>query len=225
MFASENALQQRQRQQQLRWKSTGTKKKGKSFKPRTRPKNGYYARLDRSRAENSFRPKKIPGPREPNDIKTPIPRIDRSQIRIRDTLDADEDDDLTPLGTLMGGTLRALRAEAAAQTNLLGPEHDPDSLESRLRTMDFFTSADGSTEDRVGARRAVAAETYRDSDTSADEMLQRIDALVEEERVAYMELPETEHVLPVAGGAGDPGGVPGGAADHVPHNQLAHGDW
>mmetsp|Transcript_1671 Transcript_1671/g.4320 ORF Transcript_1671/g.4320 Transcript_1671/m.4320 type:complete len:286 (+) Transcript_1671:1557-2414(+) len=125
----------------------------------------------------------------------------------------------------MGGTLRALRAEAAAQTNLLGSDHDPDSLESRLRTMDFFTSADGSTEDRVGARRALAAETYRDSDTSADEMLRRIDALVDEERVAYMELPETEHVLPTAGGAGDPGGVPGGAADHVPPNQLAHGDW
>ena len=61
---------------------------------------------------NSFKPKKISGPKEPNDIKTPLPKIDKSQIRVRDTLDAEEDDDLTPLGTLMGGALRALRARA-----------------------------------------------------------------------------------------------------------------
>jgi len=209
------------RQQQLRWKSTGKKKK--PFQPKSRPKGGHYARLDRSRAENSFQPKKIPGPKEPNDIKTPLPRIDRSQIRIRDTLDADEDDDLTPLGTLMGGALRALRADAAAGTNLLGGNSasDLDSLESKLKTMDFFVSEDGSTEDLVGARRAVAAETYAGSDTSADEMLRRIDELVDEERVDYMELPKTEY----AGGTANGRDSEDGAAIQIPRNQLAHGDW
>jgi len=225
---------QQQQQQQLRWKSSSSSSAGGSkknkFKPRGHPRtrNGYYARLDRSRAENSFKPKKLPGPREPNDVKTPLPRIDKSRIRIRDTLDADEEDDLTPLGTLMGGTLRALRAEAEANANananVNAAVSDLDSLEAKLRTMDFFTSADGSTEDLVGARRAVAAETY---DGSADEMLRKIDELVDEERFAYMDLPKTEFADAslAAGDSGDPADVPGGAAIQIPRNQLAHGDW
>jgi hypothetical protein len=215
--------QQLVQQQQLRWKSTGGGTKKKSFKPRGRSRgSGYYARLDRSRGENAFRPKKIPGPKEPNDIKTPLPRIDRAQIRIRDTLDADEEDDLTPLGTLMGGALRALRAEVEGSSGTGAvSDYDLDALESKLRTMDFFTSADGSTEDLVGARRAVAAETYEHSDTSAEEMLQRIDELVDEERVEYMELPKTEFAATAR--RGDSENL--GATNQIPRNQLAHGDW
>jgi len=210
----------------VRWKSTGGGTKKKSFKPRGRSRgSGYYARLDRTRGENAFRPKKIPGPKEPNDIKTPLPRIDRSQIRIRDTLDADEEDDLTPLGTLMGGALRALRAEAGGSAGTgtgAVSDYDLDALESKLRTMDFFTSADGSTEDLVGARRAVAAETYDHSGTSPEEMLQRIDELVDEERVEYMDLPKTEFAATATRG-GDSENL--GATAQIPRNQLAHGDW
>jgi hypothetical protein len=233
--ASSNSVQQNQDQQQpnqhqhlqqLRWKSTGGGTKKKPFKPRGRSRgSGYYARLDRTRGENAFRPKKIPGPKEPNDIKTPLPRIDRSQIRIRDTLDADEEDDLTPLGTLMGGALRALRAEAGGNAGTgIGAvsDYDLDAVESKLRTMDFFTSADGSTEDLVGARRAVAAETYDHSGTSPEEMLQRIEDLVDEERVEYMDLPKTEFAAAATRG-GDSENL--GATAQIPRNQLAHGDW
>lgn len=228
--ASSDSVQHRQQhhqqQQQVRWKSTGGGTKKKSFKPRGRSRgSGYYARLDRTRGENAFRPKKIPGPKEPNDIKTPLPRIDRSQIRIRDTLDADEEDDLTPLGTLMGGALRALRAEAGGNAGTgtgAVSDYDLDALESKLRTMDFFTSADGSTEDLVGARRAVAAETYDHSGTSPEEMLQRIDELVDEERVEYMDLPKTEFAA-TATRRGDSENL--GATAQIPRNQLAHGDW
>lgn len=172
---------------------------------------------------NSFKPKKNSGQKDPNDIKTPLPKIDKSQIRIRDTLDAEEEDDLTPLGTLMGGALRALRAEAEAQSqanNNINSESF-DSLESKLRTMDFFTSADGSTEDLVGARRAVSAETYDHSDVSPEEMLTRIDQLVDQERFDYMELPKTEFAASDIGDSSEDLG----ATSQIPHNQLAHGDW
>jgi len=165
---------------------------------------------------NSFKPKKVSGPKEPNDVKTPLPKIDKSQIRIRDTLDAEEEDDLTSLGTLMGGTLRALRAEAAKASSL-----QLDSIESKLKTMDFFTSADGSTEDLVGARRAVSAETYDHSDVSAEEMLSRIDELVDQERFDYMELPKTEFAASMS----DESSQDMGTTSQIPHNQLAHGDW
>lgn len=215
--------QEQPQQQQLRWKSGsggGQKKKSSSFRPRSRPKTGYYARLDRHRSElgalarNRNANKRAPG--DPRDAKTPVPRIDRSQIRVRDALDADEEDDLTGLGTLVGGALRSLRAEAVSRPDRGGT----DALESDLRTMDFFTSAEGSTEDRVGARRAVAAETYGGG--GAREMLRRIDELVERERFEYMDLPRTNE---------RPGASPGDAGDddgttnQIPRNQLAHGEW
>lgn len=165
---------------------------------------------------NSFKAKKLPGPKEPNDIKTALPRIDKSQIRIRDALDLEEDDDLTPLGTLMGGALRALRAEAQSD-----PLQELDQVEEKLRTMDFFTSADGSTEDLVGARRAVSKETYDDT-TSVDEMLHRIDQLVDQERFEYMELPPTEFATSTSSDTPEEGSQ---AGTQIPRNQLAHGDW
>ncbi len=216
---SDTTLQQQY--QQIRWKSSGGN--GSKKKPSSHFKGGYYSRLDRNRAMNSFKPKKLPGPKEPNDIKTPLPKIDKSQIRIRDTLDAEEEDDLTPLGTLMGGTLRALRDEAAAAAAAAAQANtvDLDSIESKLKIMDFFTSADGSTEDLVGARRAVSAETYDHSNVSAEEMLLKIDQLVDQERFDYMELPKTEVSISSSGDSSEDLG----ATSQIPHNQLAHGDW
>ena len=195
-----------QQQQQQRWFSNSGGKKKKS------PGGGYYARLDRSR-QQSFRPPK----KNRDPMKTPLPRIDKSQIRIRDALDLDEDeDDLTPLGTLMGGALRALRA------NDLGATNDLDDVEAQLKTMDFLTSADGSTEDLVGARRALTADA-RSASYSAEEMMRRIDDLVNQERFDYMELPETRFL---DGNDDDFAGDNGaGAENQIPPNQLAHGDW
>lgn len=218
----------------VRWKSSSSNNSGskkKPFRPRRAPqKGGYYSRLDRSRASESLRRKPKPGPREPNDTKTALPRIDRSRVRIRDALDADDEDDLTSFGPLMGGALRALRHEAAGTNPLGGGPNDYDSnkLESRLRMMDFFTSVDGSTEDLVGARRAVAADTHGGS-AEADAMLRRIDDLVDEERFEYMELPRTDDFN--GNGNGNSNGESnssGGADDNsgmIPRNQLAHGDW
>eukprot|EP00536_Pseudo-nitzschia_multiseries_P012129 jgi/Psemu1/31021/gm1.31021_g len=216
----------------IRWKSSSSSSSSsssrrKSFRPRRAPNNGYYSRLDRARglARRSASKAKPSGPREPNDISTPIPRIDRSQIRIRDALDLDGDDDLTTLGPLMGGALRALRHEASSGANQL--QGDVDALESELKMMDFFTSVDGSTEDRVGARRAVAADGYH-ADASSEELLRRIDELVDRERFEYMELPTTNDLFG-AGAPGDAaasgGGGDDGAATQIPRNQLAHGEW
>lgn len=176
--------------------------------------------MDQSRgAAAAFRrlPAKPQGPKEPNDIKTAIPRIDRAQARVGDALDTGSGDDLTSLGPLMGGALRALRQSANAGAN-------SSDLESQLKMMDFFTSEDGSTEDLVGARRAAAADTYG-GPAEADEMLQRIDQLVDAERFEYMELPTTEDLFPQGGRKSSDDGDEDGNSIRIPHNQLAHGEW
>ena len=131
----------------------------------------------------------------------------------------------------MGGALRALRNENAQNASA---SIDVDELESQfLRTMDFFTSETGSTEDLVGSRRAVAAETYSDPSSggvTAAEMLRRIDQLVDEERFEYMDLPKTESLGQqdqyFIGEGGDQAAVGGaGTVNQIPPNQLAHGDW
>ena len=221
----------------MRWKSSyngnGGGSKRKKFRPSRAPTKGsyYYNRNNKTHGNNKMKNKAVKGVKEPYDISTAIPRIDKSQIRIRDALDADEDDDLTPLGPLMGGALRALRNENSQNASA---SIDVDELESQfLRTMDFFTSETGSTEDLVGSRRAVAAETYSDPSSggvTAAEMLRRIDQLVDEERFEYMDLPKTESLGQqdqyFIGEGGDQAAVGGaGTVNQIPPNQLAHGDW
>ncbi len=143
-----------------------------------------------------------------------------SQIRITDVDEAEEDkmagdDILSTLGPLMGGTVRMMRARAAASPTLAAAGDD---IEAHLRMMDFFTSPPGSTEDLVGARRAVALEALPDEDVST--IMEEIDRLVEEERVNYMDLPPTDPISLL-----DLKNEESTGSNQIPKTQLAHGDW
>jgi hypothetical protein len=229
-------------QQQLRWKSSSSSssngnsgsnnKKSTSFRPRRAPAgnsskgNGYYYNRHTENGKLLRKQRKEEGVKEPYDIKTSIPKINKSQIKITDCLldaDENEDDDLTELGTLMGGALRSLRAE---QDNMTTSQSQDNELENQLRVMDFFISADGSTEDLIGSRRAVTSDTPL---INADTMLDRIDSLVDQERFEYMELPKTDHITQAdilkGNDASSGGGGGGNTIGQIPANQLAHGDW
>ena len=244
--------------QQLRWKSSsndsnnngnssGKKSSSSTFRPRRAPAagnrkggnngkgNGYYYNRHTENGKLLRKQRKESGIKEPFDIKTPIPKINKSQIKVTDCLldaDENEDDDLTELGTLMGGALRSLRAEQQAKESSSNSnpsssnQQQQDELEKQLRVMDFFISADGSTEDLIGSRRAVTADSPL---IDADTMLDRIDSLVDQERFEYMELPKTDHITQadiLKGNDASSGGKGGGnTIGQIPANQLAHGDW
>eukprot|EP00751_Fragilariopsis_kerguelensis_P007942 CAMPEP_0170798022 /NCGR_PEP_ID=MMETSP0733-20121128/26039_1 /TAXON_ID=186038 /ORGANISM="Fragilariopsis kerguelensis, Strain L26-C5" /LENGTH=474 /DNA_ID=CAMNT_0011149157 /DNA_START=174 /DNA_END=1598 /DNA_ORIENTATION=+ len=185
---------------------------------------------------------KIGGTKEPMDsMKTPFPLTDTLQITngenadydnaINDTdcllkLDDFEDDDLSELGTLMGGALRSLRHTNQKKEASGGDDDGMDDIENKLRLMDYFVSEDGSTTDLQGTRRAVSMETYSGNPQDAQAMLERIETVVDDERFNYMELPKTntfsenenDDAIEKSAGAA-------GAIDQIPHNQLAHGDW
>ena len=91
-------------------------------------------------------------------------------------------------------------------------------LETKLKMMDYFTSAPGSTEDLVGERRILAMETPDEQERLA--LMKEIDRLVEEERLNHMELPATEPITVEELEKEQSSG-----STHIPHNQLAHGDW
>jgi hypothetical protein len=59
--------------------------------------------------------------------------------------------------------------------------------------------------------------------------LARIDELVDAERFEYMELPSSADfstgALSGDSEAAASSSSSGGASDHIPRNQLAHGDW
>ena len=241
--------------QQLRWKSSsndsnnngnssGKKSSSSTFRPRRAPAsnrkggnngkgNGYYYNRHTENGKLLRKQRKESGIKEPFDIKTPIPKINKSQIKVTDCLldaDENEDDDLTELGTLMGGALRSLRAEQQAKESSSNNSNSSssqqqDELEKQLRVMDFFISADGSTEDLIGSRRAVTADSPL---IDADTMLDRIDSLVDQERFDYMELPKTDPITQadiLKGNDASSGKGGGNTIGQIPANQLAHGDW
>lgn len=233
---------------QQRWKSSGSNSPPKggggggsknnssrapsaaasSFRPRRAPGQDYFrSKAPKAPGGGSGRGRKGPkGPREPNDVSTPFPRIDLSKIRITDPDDADDmedDDDLSTLGPLMGGAVRMLRAQSSLRG--AGATRRPpaasaweDDVEAQLRMMDHFTSSPGSTEDLVGARRAVALEALPGEDPAA--IMADIDRFVEEERLQYMDLPPTDPIS-----LEDLRREENKGTNQIPKNQLAHGDW
>jgi len=239
----------------LRWKSNNSSsnnnnnnnKKSSTSKRRVPSKgSGYYYNRHSQNGKEMRKFNKVVkqaaavGKKEPFDIKTAIPKIDKSQIRITDVdaddddclLDADdaEDDDLSELGTLMGGALRSLRHKQEQQQQQNETDSSGmDDIENQLRVMDYFVAEDGSTSDLMGSRRAVSSETYSGNKQEANDMLRRIDELVDQERFDYMELPKTDNLTgnnddkDDTGTAGSAGGA--GTINQIPANQLAHGEW
>jgi len=179
------------------------------------------------------------GTQESSAMKTPFPLTDTLQITNGENSDYDntdtdcllklddfEDDDLSELGTLMGGALRSLRHTNQKKEASGGDDDGMDDIENKLRLMDYFVSEDGSTTDLQGTRRAVSMETYSGNPQDAQALLERIETVVDDERFNYMELPKTntfsendnDDAIEKSAGAA-------GAIDQIPHNQLAHGDW
>jgi hypothetical protein len=169
------------------------------------------------------------GVKDPNDASRPLPKVKFSDIRITDVDDLDpEEGSMEPFlsDPLMSNAIEMLRSGAASagasggvgrhgKVTMSGNELD---IESQLKMMDFFTSAPGSTEDLVGARRAVSLEALPHEDPNA--ILQQIDRLVEQERLQYMDLPPTDLVTIDEMNQDATTG-----STRIPPNQLAHGDW
>jgi small subunit ribosomal protein S5 len=155
------------------------------------------------------RPVPPKGPREPNDITRPIPKIDLNKIEITD-VDAEPEDDewLDPLIAL---------ALEQVQQKSSGMIQEMD-VETQLKMMDYFVSQPGSTEDLVGERRILSLEGWSGGDRQR--LVDDIDRLVETERVQYLELPRTEIPTSQELAASETGGIA-----RIPSNQLAHGDW
>mmetsp|Transcript_3608 Transcript_3608/g.6783 ORF Transcript_3608/g.6783 Transcript_3608/m.6783 type:complete len:392 (+) Transcript_3608:3-1178(+) len=205
--------------QALRWKSSGggNKNNKSSFRPRRVPGKDYFRSHQKQKLTG--KPKKIKGPKEPFDVSTPLPQIDLSQMKITDVEDGEDGDmepmDWSDLEPLMGDAIRSLRAQAQPNSGRAAMEND---VEAQLRMMDFFTSAPGSTEDLVGARRAVALEAFEGEDTDA--IMEDIDRLVDKERIDYMDLPPTDPIS-----LEDLQKDANKGASQIPPNQLAHGPW
>jgi hypothetical protein len=184
------------------------------FRPRRRPGKNYRAAATVPLKKVHPKQKKSRGPKDPNDVSTPPrPSINFSNIKITDVFDEGEyqsaDDLIAEFGNLTGGALNMARREL---------EHGEIDLETKLKMMDYFTSAPGSTEDLVGERRILALETPDEQERLA--LMEKIDRLVEQERLANMELPATDPItledLEIEQSSG---------STSIPHNQLAHGDW
>jgi len=125
----------------------------------------------------------------------------------------------------MGGALRSLRHKNKNNGN---NSNSIDDIENQLRVMDHFVAEDGSTSDLMGSRRAVSLETYSGNSQEAQQMLQRIEDVVDQERFDYMELPKTDNLTSTSSSDnndndGDTGTA--GTINQIPANQLAHGEW
>jgi hypothetical protein len=179
-------------------KGSGAPKKG-GFRARRRPGKNYRP-LDPL-------PSRVKGPKEPLDVTRSVPTIDMSKITITD---ATEEDELEAFGPLAADAIRLARRQ------ILNPQDDALDVETQLKMMDYFTAAPGSTEELVGERRALAYDMWDHEDRDA--YAKGIDAMIDEERVNYLELDPLER-----------GNDEEIAADadtvRIPENQLAHGDW
>ena len=227
----------------VRWKSTysngggsssNLKKSKKTFRPRRTPDTDYVSSVLRKATNNNKAKtksttihggrKKEKGPKEPNDVSTSFPKVDFSNIRITETVDVTGSDDyddptINPFvdDPLMSSAVKMLRASAADTNTTIKSGNELD-IESQLKMMDFFTSLPGSTEDLVGSRRAVALEALQGEDP--DLILQKIDEIVEQERLRYMDLPPTERIT-----LDEMNNEASTGSTKIPPNQLAHGDW
>lgn len=100
------------------------------------------------------------------------------------------------------------------------------TIEDQLRNMDYLTAAEGSTEDLVGERRALAEECS--SPEEAKRFLAEIDRMVEEQRLIDMELEPEELAIPKGKGGVDGDDVQMDMNDpltSINPNQLAYGEW
>ena len=200
----------------IRWLSSSSSGGGggkKNFRPRRRPGKNYRA-AGASAMKKNHPKQNVRGVKDPNDVSTPPrPTIDFSNIKITDAGEEEEysspDELLAEFGNLAGGALKM------AQRELEQGEMD---IETKLKMMDYFTSAPGSTEDLVGERRILALETPDEQERLA--LMAEIDRLVEQERLDNMELPATEPIT-----VEELENEQSAGSTHIPHNQLAHGDW
>ena len=179
-----------------------------SFRPKRRPSRNY-------RPIKAGRKKKkdwMPG----NDNKfVDLDKLPDS-LHAKDELDAE-------FGPLAADVLREIRREKKS------PEVDP--FEEDLRLADYMLSEMGSTEDRVGERRALAKETESEEERQA--FMEKMEEILDEGRKLSYDFEDVDDVKPMKSkklsalfeedeDVDDPDEDPDVRLDH---NQLAHGEW
>jgi small subunit ribosomal protein S5 len=189
--------------QSLRWKSSSGGKKSSSFRPRRAPGKDFVRSHQK---QYGIQPKKIKG-----HPKMDVTGAARDRMTITDV--TMEDDEEYDLGPLMDGALQSFRRAKVYDTGSMDLD-----VEAQLKMMDYFTSDLGSTEDLVGARRAVALEAFEGEDPA--HIMAQIDRMVDQERTEYMDLPPTDPIR-----LDDLEKESNKGSNQIPPNQLAHGDW
>lgn len=197
--------------------------KNKGFRPRRRPTKDY-------------RPIK-PGPKK---VVDHTPGNDHKFVRLKP-----DDGMKAPLGPMGQDVIEGIRRER--KRKLLHKITHDDVVEEDLRLMDYLLAEDGSTEDRVGERRALSIDM--DTEAEREEFLEKMDQLVRDANLRDLgvdhEFEKEEHLklldetkkgkhpkgkngafrLPFDERMGD-----GEQGDQDPEvsldpNQLAFGDW
>lgn len=141
--------------------SSNNNKRGDAFRPKRR-------------SDQRYRPVKA-GPKK---IRDPNPRNDHKFIDLGSVVKNPKDELDSAFGPLGGDFIRHLRKERArAEENQL--LHD-DGAEESLRMVDYYLSQQGSVEDLVGQRRALAMDF--DTEEEREEFLADLTRMEEEDR-------------------------------------------
>lgn len=139
-----------------------------SFRPRRRP-------------SPSYRPMKIPGKVKKRGDWT---RGNQSQLPVHlGQIENPKDELEAELGPLAAGVVRDLRR--TREQNLTAEEE----MDEALRLIDYFNAPDGSTEDLIGERRALAMQGLKDPE-DRKRFLDSIEEMIEEGRQLTMGLGE-----------------------------------
>ena len=190
--------------------------KQKTFRPRRRPSSDY----------RPIQPPKKPVPASlKSNANNPLyDNVDPRVVELGNVPTA-KDDLEREFGPLAADVLRDIQKDIANKQN--GVQED--MFEQQLRLMDYLGAETGSTEDLVGARRALATDLPDEEERK--EFVARLDALIRQKQQEDLlgdnlkeEVEKQEAFDPFSDG--DEGNE--GEMDHETYldpNQLAHGEW
>lgn len=153
-------------------------------------------------------------------------RVNNSRLVTLGSVPNARDEVEAAFGPLAAGVIRDVQRRR--QENLTASEE----LEEALRLVDYFNSPDGSTEDLVGQRRALALYGMTNR-TARDDFMAEVDDAIKEGQLMNMDLLDfekkdkvTEDDLSDLFDDGDDAAMEDRDPDTtLDRNQLAHGEW
>jgi hypothetical protein len=194
---------------------------GKKFSPRRRPPSNYRPVRPRG---NKYQKKQG---------NKGFQHGEERHFRLGDQI-VELGDENTPASGTAGqleydndGLAAKFGVDAAEAMRQIKREHEmykgrPPSVEDYLRDMDYLTSAEGSTEDLVGERRALSFESQTEEEK--ERFMADLERLVEEQRIQDLDL-EPERKLLDDDSAGNAIVDDSDPSTTINPNQLAHGEW